>query len=144
MRSVEWRGNVVHCIRGGQYFQWNGVETWFVLSAEGNALGGMAWKRGSFYPRRAMVRCIRAGQCGRWNGVKMWFVVSAEGNAFTGVAWKRNLLYPRSVAFAGHKHTVKWHRNVMTCIRVWQSVRWNGVETWFPVSAKRCLPTANA
>ena len=36
------------CIRGGQ---WNGVETWFVVSAEGN---GMAWKRGSLYPRRAM------------------------------------------------------------------------------------------
>ena len=67
------------CIRGGQ---WNGVETWFVVSAEGN---GMAWKRDSLYPWRAMrsvewrgnvVPCIRGGQCVQWSGVETWFLPS--------------------------------------------------------------------
>jgi hypothetical protein len=53
MRSVEWRGTVVPCIRGGQCGQWSRVETWFVVSAEGN---GMAWKRGSLYPRSGAFR----------------------------------------------------------------------------------------
>jgi len=28
------------------------METWLLVSAEGNALGGEAWKRGSLYQRR--------------------------------------------------------------------------------------------
>jgi len=71
VRSVEWRENVVPCIRGGECLRWSGVETWFVVSAEGNEFGGVAWKRGSLNPRRGMpsvewrgnvVRCIRGGQ----------------------------------------------------------------------------------
>jgi len=93
------------------------VETWFLVSAEGNAFGGVAWKRGSLYPRRAMssvewrgnvVRCIRGGQCLRWSGVETWFVVSAEGNEFGGVAWKRGSLYPRSAAVRRQMRKMRW------------------------------------
>jgi len=60
MRSVEWRGNVVHCIRGRQCVRWNGVETWFLVSVErcirrAHAYSQMAQKRNGLYPRSAML-----------------------------------------------------------------------------------------
>ena len=73
MRSVEWRGNVVRCIRGRQCVRWNGVETWFLASVgrclrRAHAYSQMAQKRNALYLRRAMrsvewrgnvVPCIR-------------------------------------------------------------------------------------
>jgi hypothetical protein len=117
MRSVEWRRNVVRCTRGGQCVRWSDVETWSVVSAEGNAFGGMAWKRGSLYLQRAMrsvewcgnvVRCIRGGKWVRWSDAETWFVVSAEGKAFGGMAWKRGSLHPRSVAFRRQMRKMRW------------------------------------
>jgi len=54
MRSVVWRGNVFPFLRGAQYDRLNGMESWFLFYAEGNALGGVVWKRVPFYPRRAI------------------------------------------------------------------------------------------
>jgi len=86
MRSVDWRGNVLPCINGGQIARWSGMETWFLASAEGNALGGVAWSRVSLYPRKAMLSvdcrgnvlpCISGGQFARYSGVETWFLVCA-------------------------------------------------------------------
>jgi len=107
MRSVEWSGTVVPCSIGGQCARWCGVETLFFASAVDNALGGLAWKRGTFNPRRAMrsvecrgnpFPCNRGGQYDRCSGVETWFLVSPEGNAFGGVAWK-------SVSFIRGRHS---------------------------------------
>jgi len=118
-----------------------GVETCSLLSAEGNAFGGLAGKRVSLYPRRAIhsvewrgnvFPCIRGGQCSRWRSVETCFLVYAEGNVLCGVAWKRGPLYPRRAMRSG-----EWRRNVVPCIRGGQSSRWSGVETWFLVATVR-------
>ena len=121
MRSVEWRGNVLPCIRGGHCARWSGVETWFSVTAEGNAQGGVAWKLGSF---------IRGGQCSRWRDVENCFLLSTEGNAFGGVAWKRGYFYSRRAM-----RSVNWRGNVFLCILGGQCDRWSGMETWSLVSA---------
>ena len=121
MRTVEWRGNVLSCIRGRQCVRWSVVVTWFLEIAEDNVLVGVAWRRVSLYPRKTMrtvvackrgsfhtrkaIRsvvwrgnvfpCTRGRQCVQRNGVETWFLVSAQGNAFGGVAWIRGSLYPR-------------------------------------------------
>ena len=119
------------CIRGGQCVRWRGVETWFIVSAEGNAFGGMMWKRGSLHPRsvafaghmhtvrwrRNVIPCIRGGQCVRWNGVETRFFASAErclrrAHARSQMAQKRNALYPRRAM-----RSVEWRGNVVPCIR---------------------------
>jgi len=100
MRSVECSGNVVPGIRGGQSARWSGVENCFLLSAEdnafgrvackrgsfiteGNAIGGVVWKRISLYSQKAMrsvvwrgnvFPCIRGGQCARCCSVETWFL----------------------------------------------------------------------
>ena len=140
------------------------METWFLLCAESNALGAVAWKRGSFYTQRQMLSVekrgnvpfyprrarfsVRGGQDDRLNGVESWFLfsadgnalggwhgnvflISAEGNLFGGVAWKRVSLYPRRVI-----RSVEWRGNVFPCIRGGQCAPWICVETWFLVSAK--------
>jgi len=98
MRTVEWRGKVFSCIRGRQCVRCSVVVTWFLEFAEDNALGGVAWKRVSLYPRKTMraiewrvnvVPYIPGRQCVRWSGVETCFLVPAEGNAFREMAWKR-------------------------------------------------------
>jgi len=89
------------------------METWFLVSVEIKALGGVVWKRGSFYPRR---------ECVRWSDVKTCFLVCAEGNAFGGVAWKRVYLYPQKAM-----RSVKWLVNVVPFIRGGQCARLSGV-----------------
>jgi len=122
MRSVEWRRNIVPCMRERQCAPWSGVETCLFLSAECNALRGVTWKRGSLHPRRVMSSvewrvtefpCIRGELGAWWRGVETWFLVSTEGNALGEVAWNRGTLYPRG-----------------------QWARCSGVETWFLVSAE--------
>jgi len=138
IRSVEWRRNVFPCIRGGQCARCRSVETCFLVSAEGNVLGGVAWKRGPLYPRRAMrsgvawkrgtlypqrsklsvewrgnmVPCSHGAHCARWGGVETWYFVSREGNALGGVAWKRGSFYPRRAMFS-----VEWRGKVVPSIR---------------------------
>ena len=173
MRSVEWRGNVVPFIRGGQCFRWSGVERWFLLFAEGNALSEFAWKRVSLYPRWTklsvdwhgnVVPCIRGGQCSPWIGVKTCFPVSVKGNALGVLAWKLGSLYPRramrSVEWRGNvvpcirgghcswncgvesvslyarraMRSEYWRGKLVPCIRGGQCARCSGVETWFLLS----------
>ena len=50
-----WRVNVFPCIRGVQCVRWIDVETRFPVSAEGNSLCGVSSKRVSLYPRRSGV-----------------------------------------------------------------------------------------
>jgi len=52
--SVDWCGNVDPCKRGRQCARLSGVDTCFLVSAEDNALCGVAWKRGYLYPLKAM------------------------------------------------------------------------------------------
>jgi len=71
IRTVEWRGNVVPCIRGGQCAPWICVETWFLVPAKGNALGIVAWKMFLVYAEGKalgvlawkLVLCIQGRQC---------------------------------------------------------------------------------
>ena len=135
MRSAEWRGIVVPCILGGQCVRWSGVKTCFLVSVEGNALGGVAWKHGSLYPRKTMrtvewrvnvFPCIRGVQCVRWIDVETRFPVSAEGNSLCGVSSKRVSLYPRRAM-----GTEEWRGNVFSCTRGRQCVRWSVVVAWF-------------
>jgi len=73
------------------------VETWCLISAEGNALGIVVWK---VFP------CTRGEQCARSSGVETWFLVSTKGNALGEVAWKRGSLYPRRAM----RTVVAWKR----------------------------------
>jgi len=86
MRSVVWRENLFPYIRGGHCAGWSGMETFILLSSEGNAFDGVAWNRGSFYPLKAM-RSVK--------GREMWFLVSADGNELRGLTCKRVSSYPQ-------------------------------------------------
>jgi len=79
------------------------METWFLVSAEGNALGIVVWNVSPF---------TRGGQCIRWNGMETWFFVPAEGNPLGVVAWKCDSLYPRRAMLS-----VEGSGKVFPCIR---------------------------
>ena len=122
MRSLVWCGNVFPCTSGRQCARWCGLETYFLVSAEGNALGVVAWKRGSFSTRRA----IRPFE---WRRIVVPFLCG--GQCARGLVWKRVPFHPRRAM-----RLVEWRGNVFPCTRGGQFARWSGVETCFLASAE--------